>query len=93
MIGKCLAPPSLPDASTRLVRSNKSAFTSADVPTLFERVKLEKDCWKLQIQNFGRLFSHVDGRPKDVYEMRSLVSKRRFYMKRFKPEPAQLTQL
>ena len=24
----------------------------------------------------------------DVYEMRSLISKRRFYLKRFKPEPA-----
>ena len=26
--------------------------------------------------------------PKEVYEMRSLISKRRFYLKRFKPEPA-----
>jgi hypothetical protein len=32
------------------------------------------------------LFSHVAGEPKDVCELRSLISKRRFYMKRFKPE-------
>ena len=41
--------------------------------------------WKLQIQDFGRLFANVAGKPKDVYEMRSLISKRRFYLKRLKP--------
>ena len=28
---------------------------------------------------------------KDVYEMRSLISKRRFYLKRLKPEPVEPT--
>ena len=34
--------------------------------------------------------SHVAGKPKDVYEMRTLISKRRFYMKRLKPVPAEI---
>ena len=56
---------------------------------IFERLKLDVGYWKLQIQEFGRLFSHMAGRPWDVYEMRSLISKRQFYLKRFKPEPAE----
>jgi hypothetical protein len=43
----------------------------------------------MQIKDFGRLFANVAGKPKDVYEMRSLISKRRFYLKRLKPEPVQ----
>jgi hypothetical protein len=39
-----------------------------------------------EIKDFGRLFANVAGKPKDVYEMRSLISKRRFYLKRLKPE-------
>ena len=75
------------DASARMVRRDKSGFTPSDVAPIFERLKLDPDYWRLQIQNFGRLFSNVAGKPKDVYEMRSLISKRRFYLKRLKPEP------
>ena len=32
------------------------------------------------------MFANVAGKPKDVYELRSLISKRRFYLKRLKPE-------
>ena len=32
-----------------------------------------------RLKDFGRLFSNVAGKPKDVYEKRSLISKRRFY--------------
>ena len=77
------------DASARLVRADKSGSTPVDMAPIFERLKLDVGNWKLQIQEFGRLFSHMAGRPKDVYEMRSLISKRRFYLKRFKPEPAE----
>ena len=76
------------DASARLVRADKSGSTPVDIAPIFERLKLDVGYWKLQIQEFGRLFSHMAGKPKDVYEMRSLISKRRFYLKRFKPEPA-----
>jgi hypothetical protein len=52
---------------------------------------LDPDYWKLQIKDFGRLFSNVAGKPVDVYAMRSLISKRRFYLKRLKPDPVQAT--
>ena len=73
----------------RLVRADKSGATPVDMAPIFERLKLDVGYWKLQIQEFVRLFSHMAGRPKDVYEMRSLISTRRFYLKRFKPEPAE----
>ena len=74
------------DASSRMVRPDKSGYTPSDVAPVFARLKLDPDYWKLQIQDFGRLFSNVAGKPKDVYDMRSLISKRRFYLKRLKPE-------
>ncbi len=77
------------DASARMIRPDKSGYTPADVAPIFERLKLDQGYWKLQIKEFGRLFAIVAGKPKDVYEMRSLISKRRFYLKRLKPEPVQ----
>ena len=77
------------DASARMVRSDKAGYTPADVPPIFQRLNLDPDYWKMQIKDFGRLFANVAGKPKDVYEMRSLISKRRFYLKRLKPEPVQ----
>ena len=55
------------------------------------RKRLSDVAWwmRLQIKDFGRLFSNVAGKPKDVYAMRSLISKRRFYLKRLKPEAVQ----
>ncbi len=79
------------DASSRMIRLDKSGYTPADVPPIFERLKLDPDFWRLQIKDFGRLFANVAGKPKDVYEMRSLISGRRFYRKRLKPEPVQAT--
>ena len=70
--------------------ADKTGYTSSDVAPIFERLKLDPVYWRLQIQDFGRLFSNVAGKPKDVYEMRSLISKRRFYLKRVKPEPVQV---
>lgn len=75
------------DASTRLVRPDKTGYTPGDVAPIFQRLNLDPDYWKMQIKDFGRLFANVAGKPKDVYEMRSLISKRRFYLKRLKPEP------
>ena len=77
------------DASARQVRADKTGYTPADVAPIFERLNLDPDYWKLQIKNFGRLFANVAGKPKDVAEMRSLISRRRFYLKRFKPEPVE----
>jgi len=77
------------DASARQVRADKTGYTPSDVAPIFEQLNLDPDYWKLQIKNFGRLFANVAGKPKDVYEMRSLISKRRFYLKRLKPEPVE----
>ena len=77
------------DASGKTIRPDKSGFTPADVAPIFERLKLDLEYWLLQVKEFGRLFANVAGKPKDVYEMRSLISKRRFYLKRFKSEAAQ----
>ena len=77
------------DVSGRMIRTDKSGTTPADVAPIFERRKLDREYWLLQIREFGRLFANVAGKPKDVYEMRSLISKRRFYLKRFKPDAVQ----
>ena len=77
------------DASARIVRADKTGHTPAEVAPIFERLKLDPEYWTLQIKDFGRLFSNVAGKPTNVYEMRSLISKRRFYLKRHKPEPVQ----
>ncbi len=77
------------DASSRMVRPDKKGYTPSDVAPIFERLKLDPAYWRLQIQDFGRLFSNVAGKPKDVYELRSLISKRRFYLKRLKLKPVQ----
>lgn len=75
------------DASGKVIRPDRSGYTPTDVAPIFERLKLDQEYWLLQVKEFGRLFANVAGKPKDVYEMRSLISKRRFYLKRFKPEP------
>jgi len=77
------------DASSRMVRPDKTGFTPSDIAPVFERLKLDPEYWRMQIQDFGRLFSNMAGKPKDVYEMRSLISKRRFYLKRLKPASVQ----
>jgi len=77
------------DASARQVRPDKTGTTPADVAPIFERLNLDPDYWKLQIKNFGRLFANVAVKPKDVYAMRSLISRRQFYLNRLKPEPVE----
>ncbi len=61
----------------------------SDVAPIFERLKLDPGYWRLRIQDFGRLISNVAGKPRDVYAMRSLISKRRLYLKHLKPESVQ----
>jgi hypothetical protein len=46
----------------------------------------------VSLADFVLMKAHAIGgrdKPKDVYEMRNLISKRRFYLKRFKPETVQ----
>ncbi len=62
------------DASARMVRPDKSGYTPSDVAPIFERLKLDPDNWRLQIQDFGRLFSNVAGKPKDVYATAAVSS-------------------
>ena len=70
------------DATARITRADKSGVTAMDLPPIFERLKLDVSYWKLLVKDFGRLFGVVAGAPKNVYEMRSLISKRRFNLKR-----------
>ena len=70
------------DATARIARADKAGSTPVEIGPIFERLKLDVGYWKLIVGDFGRLFSSVAGRPKDVHDMRSLISKRRFYLKR-----------
>ena len=74
------------DATARIVRADKLGSTPSDTPPIFERLKLDVGYWKSLIKDFGRLFSSVAGRPENIYEMRSLKSNRRFYVKRLNQE-------
>jgi len=71
------------DETARITRADKAGATAMDLPPIFERLKLDVGYWKLLVNDFGRLFSLVAGVPSNVYEMRSLISKRRFNLKRF----------
>ena len=70
------------DETARITRADKAGATAMDLPPIFERLKLDVGYWKLLVKDFGRLFSLVAGAPTNVYEMRSLISKRRFNLKR-----------
>jgi len=70
----------------------KLGMTRKWLAPIFERLNLDPDNWKLQIKNFGRLFANVAEKPKDVFAMRSLISRRRFYLKRLKPEPVETSE-
>ena len=76
------------DATARIVRADKLGFTPPDVAPIFERLNLDIGYWTLLAKDFGRMFGSVAGTPKGIYEMRSLKSKRRFYLKRIKQETA-----
>ena len=76
------------DATARIVRADKLGFTPPDVAPIFERLNLDIGYWTLLAKDFGRMFGSVAGTPKGIYEMRSLKSKRRFYLKRVKQETA-----
>ena len=76
------------DATARITRADRAGATAMDVPPIFERLNLELGYWKLLVKDFGRVFSQVAGTAKDVYEMRSLISKRRFNLKRLGREAA-----
>ena len=70
------------DATARITRDDKAGAMAMDLPPIFLRLNLDVSYWKLLVNDFGRLFGLVAGTPKDVYEMRSLISNRRFNLKR-----------
>jgi len=70
------------DETARITRADKAGATAMDLPPIFEWLKLGVGYWKLLVKDFGRMFSLVAGAPTNVYDMRSLVSKRRFNLKR-----------
>jgi len=76
------------DETARITRADKADATAMDLPPIFERLKLDVGYWKLLVNDFGRLFSLVVGARTNVYEKRSLISKRRFNLKRFDRQQA-----
>ena len=74
------------DASARFVRPDKSGATPADMAPIFERLKLDVCYWQVLVKDFGRMFSLVAGKPEDVHARRSLISRRRFHLKRIADE-------
>jgi len=79
------------DETARITRAVKASATTMDLPPIFERVKLDVGNWKLLVKDFGRLFSLVARAPTNVYETRSLISKRRFNLKRLDRQLAATT--
>ena len=49
------------NASSRMVRPDKTGFTPSDVAPVLEQLKLNPDYWRHPIQDFGRSFSNVAG--------------------------------
>jgi hypothetical protein len=50
------------DASSRMTDRTKQ-FTPSEVAPIFERLKLDPEYWRLQFQDFARLFANVAGKP------------------------------
>ena len=74
------------DATARLVRADKSGATPKEIAPIFERLQLDVDDWKSCVKDFSRMFGSVAGKPQNVHQMRSLLTNRRFHLKRPKRE-------
>ncbi len=67
--------------TARQVVQGKSGATPARIPPLLERLALAPDMWCGLVQNFGKLFSSAAGQPRTVDTTRSLIRRRRFYLR------------
>jgi hypothetical protein len=70
------------DLTARLHKSDKQGATPHGLPPLLDRLGLGVEDWSRLTKDFGRIFSHVAGKPQTISNARSLVSHRKFYTKR-----------
>lgn len=68
------------DCTARQIHTGKRGVTPSDLPPVFKRLNLQPQAWFGLVQNFGRLFRTVAGRPASVDGTRSLVLKRSFHL-------------
>ncbi len=76
------------DWAARITVANKRGSTPPEAPPVLERLGIDPGIGSKLVQDFGRLFSHVAGKPKSVSDARSLKTRRRFYLRHPKPEQA-----
>jgi hypothetical protein len=60
----------------------KRGSTPSNVPPVLSRLGLDSGTWRELVNNFGKLFCHVAGRPEHVDTMRTHRTHRRFYLRR-----------
>ena len=74
------------DWAARNSIANKRGTTPPEVPSIFARLKIDPAAFAEQVKDFGRMFSHVAGKPRTVSEARSKKTHRRFYLRRIDRE-------
>lgn len=66
------------DWTARHRAAGKPGATPPEALPTFQRLSIEPQAWCELVQGFGRLFSHVAGKPEVVDEARSRIHHRRF---------------
>jgi len=69
---------SLLDWTARQIARGKKGSTPKQVPPIFQRLGFEPSTWCELVQNFGRMFRTVAGRPQTIDATRSRVNQHRF---------------
>lgn len=70
------------DLTARLQRADKKGFSPSSLAPLMSRLGIELDEWQRLTTDFGRMFSQVAGKPESIANARSLITHRRFRMRR-----------
>ena len=62
--------------------AGKRGQTPVGAPPVFERLGIDAQEWSRMVNDFGRTFKNVAGKPTSIEQARSLKSRRRFYVSR-----------
>ena len=68
------------DWTARQIARGKSGVTPRNVPPIFQRLGFDAPTWMELVQDFGRMFRTVAGRPQTVDALRSRVNQHRFHL-------------
>ena len=60
----------------------KSRSTPSHVPPILKRLSLNPEVWSALVENFGKLFNNMAGRPETIDMNRSRIRRRRFHLRR-----------